>query len=133
MKVQTKVKMLKVKIKSLAYEAQVIRLEEHRAKGRRVGPGEFKGRDDRLRLQLREHRIKDVRGEQRHSLLAYAFLRGRSYLSCEGGKPRQWWQEPDWTRVATLVRVFGPVNPSATKEETVAALKAWRAGAVAAK
>ena len=36
---------MKVKIKSLAEEARIIRLEERRALGRRVAPGEFRGRD----------------------------------------------------------------------------------------
>lgn len=124
---KTQIKMLKVKIKSLAAEARIIRLEEKRSLGRRVGPGVFKGRREWLFLSLRHHRVKDVRGEQRHSLLAYAYLRGRSYASAEGTRPREWWREPSWERVAELVRKFGPLNPSATKAETVLAVKAWRA------
>lgn len=130
MKVKTRITMLKVKIKSLAEEARIIRLEEHRACGRRVAPGEVKGRDDWKRTELYFHRVKDVRAEQRHSLLAYAFLRGRSYASCEGVRTRQWWEEPNLERVAELVRKFGPVNPSVTKAEVVVLLNNWHKAVV---
>ena len=63
---------LRVKIKSLAEESRIIRLEEKRL----PGPC-FK------RACLRQHRIEDVRQAARASQLAYAFLRGRTYRSVE--------------------------------------------------
>jgi hypothetical protein len=53
----------RVKIKSLACEAKIIRQEESR-------------RDGWVRGSLRLHRISEVRNEQRHTLLAYAYVRG---------------------------------------------------------
>lgn len=93
---KTQVKMLKVKIKSLAAEAKIIRLEERRA-----------GKDEVLRASLRTHRIRDVRREQRASLLAYGFLRGRSLASIERNPKVM----HSWSRVSQLVRKFGTVSP----------------------
>lgn len=61
---------LKVKIKSLAAEAVIIRLEEKRARGQ-------------LRNELHQHRVHDVRSEQRAALLAYAFIRGRDIMKMD--------------------------------------------------
>lgn len=88
---------LKIKIKSLAEEAKLIRAEEKKFKGRPEGS---LGRQ--IFWGLREHRIKDVRSESRSALLAYGFLRGRSYLqmerNCELG--------PDWKRVEAIVTKY---------------------------
>lgn len=136
---KTRIKMLKVKIKSLAAEARDIRLEERRACGRRkakarrrdMGRGwkerdpaylEFRGRDDVLRYELWKHRTTDVRGEQRSSLLAYAFLRGKPRAACEPKCAT----EPDWGRVLKLVEKFGEVLPTETKAQTADRFRAWR-------
>jgi hypothetical protein len=137
---KTQIKMLKVKIKSLAAEARIIRLEEQRAKGRRESPVRRKnmgrgfieadpaylkvhGRDDELRLSLHQHRVRDVRNEQRSSLLAYAFLRGRPLAAVEKKAEKP----PDWARVAKLVEKFGTVsNLKADKEKQAAEFGAWR-------
>ena len=84
---------LRVKIKSLAYEAATIRQEEKRHHA-----------DADLRSSLREHRIWEVRREQRASLLAYAFIRGRRYSSAEPNSRSKF----PHRRVAELVKVFGP-------------------------
>lgn len=83
---------LKVKIMSLAAEARLIRAEE------RNWPGEHDARKG-----LRKHRIRDVRREARHALIAYGFLRGRSYRQIE----RVAAQPPDWKRVEQLIEKFG--------------------------
>lgn len=75
---KTQVKALKVKIKSLAAEAAIIRTEERRALA-----GGAKYRDERLFVSLRQHRVSDVRKEQRSSMIAYAFLRGKPYKTTE--------------------------------------------------
>lgn len=69
---------LRVKIKSLAEEAAIIREEERRLAG---GSSE--------RGHLRHHRITVVRDELRASYLAYAFLRERprTELESENSKP----------------------------------------------
>jgi len=62
---------LRIKIKYLAEEARIIRKEEVKTKSSLV------------RLNLRLHRLDIVRYEQRHSLLAYAFIRGIPYKKIE--------------------------------------------------
>lgn len=70
---------LRVKIKSLAAEARIIRQEERRAL--RLST-EDPDRLPRYRT-LRDHRRQDVRTAARAALLAYAFLRGRAYATVE--------------------------------------------------
>ena len=60
----------RVNVKSLACEARIIRLEEHRC-----GPG--------YRAELSAHRRGRLREEARYSHLALAFLRGRDYRAVE--------------------------------------------------
>lgn len=86
--------MLKIKIKSLAEESKIIRLEEQRNKY--------------LRVELHEHRVIDVRRESRASQLAYGYIRGRAYTSIEEGACTS----PDWSKVASMVTKFGAAyNP----------------------
>ena len=109
-RVQTRIKMLKVKIKSLAAEAQIIRLEERRSKPGSEQQGELHG-----------HRVHDVRKEQRHSMLAYAFLRGVPLSAVE----RTTRTMPDWTRVGKLVEKFGVVSHAERSAQTFRFAK-WR-------
>jgi hypothetical protein len=78
---------LKVKIKSLATEAGIIRLEERRAKRQcswaRTHQHESLGASEALFRGLRMHRVKEVRNEARASLVAYGFLRGKRYAQIE--------------------------------------------------
>ena len=85
---------LKVKVKSLAAEAKIIRLEE-----RRAGHGD-------LRNRLALHRRWHVRFEARHSLLAYGYLRGIPYGVMERTIHED--NEPDWEHVEQMVKRFGP-------------------------
>jgi len=94
---KNKIVALRVKIKSLAEEAGLIRLEERRAKRRG---------SSRLLHSLQEHRRGVVRAEARASLLAYGFLRGRPYWAVEATRG----SEPDWDYVGKLVRKFGAVS-----------------------
>lgn len=141
---KNRIKMLKVKIKSLAEEARIIRLEELRAKGRRksserrkdMGKGYVQanpdyavihGRDLPLLTELHQHRVCDVRQEQRASLLAYAFLRGKTLAACEPKSARS----PDWGRVLKLVEKFGDVTSVETKAQVANRLAQWREAASA--
>lgn len=98
---------LKIKIKSLAEAARIIRLEEQRRKGplvsrprdmtMRAGPIDQPNDSRRFERYRRErpleegdvyfalhaHRTWDVRREARAALLAYAFIRGRAYQRVE--------------------------------------------------
>ncbi|KQZ49723.1 hypothetical protein ASD54_12350 [Rhizobium sp. Root149] len=81
---------LKVKIKSLAAEAHIIRKEARKVSGD-------------LRHSLNEHRKFDVRREARAALLAYGFLRGLDYSRMEGKVDRP----PYWSRIEQLVKKYG--------------------------
>lgn len=85
---------LKIKIKSLAEEARIIRFHEKRV------------RDDELRGQLHYHRVADVRDEQHATLLAYGFIRGRARVQVDGvqAKPIS---EAMGKRVIDMVKKYG--------------------------
>ena len=104
---------LKIKIKSLAAEARIIRAEEKK------WPGQHP-----LRTSLRNHRLHEVRREARHALLAYGFLRGRPRAVVEA-KARA---EPSWERVLKLAEKYGGGDPQALRLR----FEAWRAGAAPA-
>lgn len=103
---------LKVKIKSLAAEARIIRHEETRGRSLPLLEGDVRPEETtkdghpfntqkapkrrfhfpvEVRHELYCHRIGVVRPEARATQLAYAFLRGKA---CSEGKHR----EPSWTR-----------------------------------
>lgn len=86
---------LKVKVKSLAAESRIIRREEERSRGD-------------LRDQLRAHRRREVRREQRATQLAYGYLRGIAMSRIEP-KPLT---EPDWKRVEAMVKRYGAPGAS---------------------
>lgn len=95
---------LRVKIKSLAEEARIIRQEEQRLDGQ-----------DFRRGGLRGHRIRDVRQEARAAQVAYAYLRRKSYQATEHAAK----SAPNLARVREIVRKFG------SREHSEAALTAW--------
>lgn len=74
---------LKVKIKSLAAEAKIIRSEERKQKHYIKAAPEYAHEHRPIRDSLQHHRTGIVRYEQRHSYLAYAFLRGKTRKHCE--------------------------------------------------
>lgn len=84
---------LKVKIKSLAAEAKIIRAEEGKA------------RSDALRTSLLVHRAKHLRAVARVNLLAYGCLRGTPYEKMESKTA----SEPNWDDIKFVVDRFGVV------------------------
>lgn len=106
---------LKVKIKSLAEEARIIRKEEKKNKYFKEG--------------LADHRKGVVRYEARHAILAYSFLRGRKYSEIEN----KCHTAPDWPRFMELVKKYGymwdadisNVEYSKKKEEERERAKDW--------
>ena len=82
---------MKVKCKSLAAEAKIIRFEEKRTNGA-------------LRDELHLHRVLVVRAEARSSHIAYALLRGRKYEQIE----RSCKTEPNWEAVKRMLSKYGP-------------------------
>lgn len=110
---------LKVKVKSLAEEAKIIRKEEKRNK--------------ELRNGLAAHRKGVVRYEARHSQLAYGFLRGLPYEKLEHKDSAK----VDWDKVKKMVDKYGAHWDSATepykefekrKKEVMERFENWRPG-----
>lgn len=79
--------MLRVKLKSLAEEARIIRREERRTNGV-------------LRAELHMHRIGIVRYESRATHLAYGFIRGLAREQMENN-----WAPPERGTFAEVVEV----------------------------
>lgn len=80
---------LKIKLKSLAEEARIIRKEEKKG--------------TRFRAELEEHRKGIVRYEARHTHLAYGFLRGRKLEQIEKNPKNK----PDWNKVRKMIERYG--------------------------
>jgi hypothetical protein len=99
---------LKVKLKSLAAEARIIRLEESRNKHFRNG--------------LSYHRRTVVRQEARLTLLAYGFVRGKAYEQIEKSE-----RQPDWDRVKKMIEKYGVCEGGReARERQLAAFEAWK-------
>lgn len=122
---------LKVKIKYLAEESRIIRQEKERwlKKSRRARAkyGDAYG-GGWMWNSLHEHRRGVVRSEARISLIAYGFLRGRTYEQIEGNAKT----EPDWRRVRDCVRAFNKREVTdktgsvyLPEDEIEARLQAW--------
>ena len=87
-------KYLKVKIKSLAEESRIIRLEEKRS----FGP---------QREGLYFHRIWNVRHESRAAQLAYAYLRGKRLEQVEQHSEMNYIRAKVLVRAEKIVAKFG--------------------------
>jgi len=106
----SKIEHLQIKIESLAEEARIIKSHERKRLGqaRRCLKGQRSDYANTHYSQyqgLREHRIRAVRREIRDSLIAYAFIRGRSYRNAEPinkkGK-----EAPRWRNVIDIIGRF---------------------------
>lgn len=115
---------LRVKIKSLAEEATIIRHEERKTLKRRdwfrnrQGPNEVVEHYDSVYVGLHTHRTYDVRNEARAAQLALGFLRGKTYdqVEMKGSK------SPNIRRVAEIARKFGFAGTASMAE---AGVEAW--------
>lgn len=116
---------LRVKIRSLAEEARIIRHEERRAlksatwARTRQQPAELSAAEAEYD-SLHHHRTVDVRQEARAALLAYGFLRGRPYREIENSGPLQAHHYVAG-RVVGLVAKYG----SAPKADASKAVAEW--------
>ncbi len=84
---------LRVKLKSLAAEARIIRVEESRANNH----GNYQ-----LQEELHNHRVLILRSQARSTLLAYQYLRGKPYQICEKHP-----ESVDWEAVTKMVKKYG--------------------------
>lgn len=137
---------LKVKVKSLAEEARVIRREEGKAKGlaqrieRKVKASgvemppadpaavaawetawETRCHHRQAFHRLQEHRRGKLRVEARCAQLAYGYIRGRKYSQLEGTRRAN--NPPDGKRVVEIVWSFG--NPPYLVAELDGMVRAW--------
>lgn len=128
---------LKVKVKSLAEEAKIIRHEEHLAKCRERAAKERNKPFNSPFWGLRLHRTQDVRNEARCAHLAYGFLLGRSYEQMEPknfqmmGKPNKHgrvYSDPNWDRIKKLALKYCESN---TGDKIETAFNVWKAQAQA--
>lgn len=87
--------LLRVKAKSLAEEARIIRKEESRARGVLWG-------------ELNWHRRSVVRGEARATYLAYGLVRGTALDRIE--RPGSERDDSLWKKVRGMVEKYGPVD-----------------------
>lgn len=113
---------LKVKIKSLAAEAKIIRQMANKPRMVReeglsvkVPCGFYYSSE--MRFDLHSHRRFDVRREARSAQLAYGFLRSKSYRSME----EKCWDAPDETRIVEIAVKFGKLD----KKQAAASIKEW--------
>lgn len=140
---------LKIKIKTLVAEVAIIRLEERKAltKARYVkwGTNPETGRYGRIPVEpdepgayldcsaywgLVNHRKGIVRDATRTNLLAYGFLRGRSYEQME----RTTRNPPDLKEVEKVARRFGLGQYARdTDKTTIAFNERWKAWVEAAE
>jgi hypothetical protein len=113
---------LKIKLKTLAAEARIIRKEERKAlKAGRNGLASDRNdyeRHYRAYESLREHRTGVVRSTARVNNIAYGFLRGQAYCDIENRTK----SEVDLVAVLKLVKRFG------TRED-LARWPAWQTAA----
>lgn len=121
---------LKVKIKSLAAEAAIIRKEESKLpRERDIAPEQRSDPAKQAlwarRTSLRIHRTGEVRDEARAALLAYGFLRGRRYRQMEA-YTREVPRSKIVDRVLDLTLKYSGVGRSKAKRDEVwDKLKPW--------
>lgn len=83
---------LKIKVKSLAEEARIIRKEERKLSGLH-------------RARLHDHRVTVVRDAARRSLVAYQFVRGRDWESCASRDV--YTRRRDWPSIEKMIKKYG--------------------------
>lgn len=86
--------MLKIKLKTLAAEAKIIRHQE----AKMVGPNWFS-----KSIKYTNHRKYVVRPEARATHIAYGLLRGLDYVQIEPSAKTT----PDWKAVERMVKKYG--------------------------
>lgn len=100
---------LKVKFKSLAEEAKIIRIEERRVKAHSSYKKECEenewGEQRRLLHGLKSHRKRVVRTEARATHLARGFLKGVAYKAMESKVHVG--NEPNWSYIQKMAEKYG--------------------------
>ena len=100
---------LKIKLKSLAAEARIIRKEELKNKGKWAWQAE----------SFHVHRTQHLRPITRATHVAYGLLRELEYLQIEPTTKSQ----PDWSKVRSMVAKYGRFEDEKIVEELIANIK----------
>lgn len=123
---------LKIKIKSLAAEARIIRHEERKAKASKLWHRTRQHKEDAdrywwVQIDLHHHRTFDVRRASRAALLAYAFLRNRPYKTVEqkAHSLPGWWASYPWVPAQKLITKYGNGRAPAQGNNLSDEFKAW--------
>lgn len=89
---------LKIKLKSLAEEARIIRREELSIKN-----GKFSYRSNQRRESIYLHRTTHIRPIARATHIAYGLIKGLEYHQIE----QRNYSNPNWKSVKAMVRKYG--------------------------
>lgn len=130
--------LLRIKVKTIAAEASIIRHEERRALSAARWQRRF---DEAIKLNspsteqasryarhtsLHLHRVVDIRVEARATLLAYGLLCGRAYKEIENGTVTR---PPDWARIVYHVGAHHPgcqgLSKAARREFARGVISGW--------
>ena len=120
---------LKVKIKTLAQEATFIRKEERKALISRWWLEKHQKAEESSLYsseytRLHEHRVVNVRKEQRDSLLAYAYIRNVPFKNVEQnhklGKSK-----PNLNNITDMVKRFDRENYLTDKTKLSESINSW--------
>lgn len=95
--------LLKIKLKSLAAEARIIRREEQRSHGA-------------LREEMHLHRARYIRQIARNTHIAYGLIRGRTLEQIEPHAQT----EPDWTAIEKMIQKYGPKGFTYVRQQQAA-------------
>ena len=112
---------LYIKREDLAQEAKTIRKYENHAKFAAQNGYEVE-RSRKLNAGLHQHRIFDVRKEQRSTLIAIGFLKGKKYRQIE----RLAYDQPDWDRIERLIMKYSEEDSRKTAQK----FAEWKAEAL---
>lgn len=105
---------LKIKILSLSEEARIIRREELRylAFAKNATKLEHQNQHHWTYLDLKRHRKGIVANETRDALLAYGFLRGRTYIRLESKR----FTDPNWGNIERMILKYGKESAPKLKQ-----------------
>lgn len=117
---------LRIKIKHLALEPELLKLEMRRVRARahykalstavQAGQNTAPYEDPWLAIELRNHRLMAIRPAARAAQLAYAFIKGKSYNDIE---PTSKWS-PQLNPIAELLVKYGEhTDKTVAKEDLI--------------
>jgi hypothetical protein len=117
---------LRIKIKHLAVEPEIIRKEHFKRRRHAVRHNYHYSKW--LEVRTRVHRLAHIRPEARAALLAYGFIRGKAYHRVELPKKKDGTinlRSMPIVRVAELVLRYGDLPKDTTKKQAIELVGIW--------